>query len=589
MAHPTTRPTHLPTRPAPGRSRRPAGRTRLLAALAVAGAACAGGVAGTLTAPGADAAGPTAASGTPGTSPTCAVAFAAGSTDPMQVKKDEQGYLLGAAAVDATAWGRHFAVSSPTRDGYVIRASIRLTVPDGCRPGSQAWVDLPAGFHVRGASSLAPVTDDDGATIATVSTQTAPGLRREATRLVLTLTDYVTTHRGITATYGFQVQEGQDNGIKADLPVTAHLKGSDGSSLNELRWRFGGNRFYSPYAAAGWSGNATTPDGTVDVHSFTSWTGKEEVDMAITVGAGSRWDCTALTSRQEESRFGVGLVDVGAERHSAPTSATLLAPSAYQLTCSEREIRVHVPPSAWTSADASSGQLVRVFAKRVADGDSSWLRNGGVAGMTEIKQTGHPVSSHQWFSLPPGSKGSGQGVALRKAVPAAPTLSKGVPCGKRPMVTTARTEGVTYKVETSKDGGKATVTAQVAAGYYVPAGEKTSWEVAIPAAQACPATTTVKPSDKPTTKPADKPTGKRTEKPSETPADKPTDKPTSKPSATTQAPAPATEPTTPAATQASGSERELARTGTHTLGLAVLAAGLASGGVVLLLRRRRRP
>ncbi|MFC4224482.1 DUF5979 domain-containing protein [Lysinibacter cavernae] len=307
------------------------------------------------------------------------------------------GFLPASNSIGIQTWNPGAVAGSA---GQYVMFGFDVAIPDDAQPGESFSLILPEFWQARGGSSLAPLTDDDGNVIATPKISVVNG----QVKVTFTLTNFVTSRVGIQGQYSFMAQEVASPARQEGDLVGDVLTGT-GAVLGTLKTRIPSAAWSASALSMSWTGNATTPTGGVEFRSLPSFDGTSDVDVTVYAGAGYIFDCDALTNQDPTVATGIGLVDIGSVRNSLPTEEWLLDPSKYTLACDGGSFTLHMPASSWTSADASTGQVLRILTTRIPT-DDSWLTDGAVFAYADLTQNG-AVSELNGRVTPPGSSGSG--------------------------------------------------------------------------------------------------------------------------------------------------------------------------------------
>lgn len=298
-----------------------------------------------------------------------------------------------------------------TGAGRYVDAGFTVSIPEAASPRDTFTVTMPEHWQIRGAASLVPLTDTaTGKTIATVVGSNGS----DPKRITFTLTDFVVDNENVAGSYSFQAQE-VSSVDRAPGIHTGTLVGNAGSAgaqdILDLKVDVKAATWPAPMVGQSWTGDKNTPAGIVDLRSAPSWNGASPVTMRFTAGNGYDIDCAALSNQDPSSLFGIGLADIGDSAGSLPTTEHLLDPSKYTLDCSADEVTITMPASSWTSADATSGQVLRAVFPRIANGETDWTAEDGVYGYLHLEQnnTSRDLSG---FSVRPGSTATGSGNQL---------------------------------------------------------------------------------------------------------------------------------------------------------------------------------
>lgn len=293
-----------------------------------------------------------------------------------------------------------------TNVGRFVIAGFDVAIPEGAAPGDTFDVTLPEFWTVRGASSLVSLTDDKGGVIATVKGTSTSGI----SKVTFTLTNYVADNENVRGSYAFQAQEM----MLAARPAGYHegpLVGNGTQHILDLKVNVPEAKWPTGLVSLSWNGDTNTPGGRVDLRSRPSWDGSSDVVMTFVAGNGYDIVCDALLNQDPNSEYGIGLADIGATTGSAITGEYLLDPSSYTLECTTDELKITMPASSWTSADAESGQVLRAYFPRVANGEQEWQADDGVYGYLHLEQNGGSWDLSS-FNPRPGSSASGGGNQL---------------------------------------------------------------------------------------------------------------------------------------------------------------------------------
>lgn len=310
------------------------------------------------------------------------------------------GFLAAANAPAIQNWNP--GTTQDEAAGHYVRIAFDLAIANGAVGGQTFSLELPPHWRVRNPDTVEPLRDTAGNVLATVTVTSTNGTPNDT--LLFTLAPYVDGRVDIVGSYEFQAQEWRSPSRTPGDYVGTIVTGNDVPVL-ELRQRVPAERWTSPGVTMGWTGNATTPTGIVDARSRGSWNGQSPVTMTVFAGAGYDFDCDSLRNQDPTQPYGIGLVDIGAAPASAPTSEWLLDPSLYTLSCDAGSFTIHMPASSWTSADATTGQVLRAFVHRVGNGDQSWLPEQAVFAYLSLTQDG-TTQTFQGRSPQPGASGA---------------------------------------------------------------------------------------------------------------------------------------------------------------------------------------
>ncbi|WP_427869691.1 Ig-like domain-containing protein [Leucobacter luti] len=312
---------------------------------------------------------------------------------------DADGFLPASNTLTINQWNPGNVSGSA---GNYVMLGFDVAVPNGAQPGDTFSVSLPEFWTVRGAASLADLVDPAGNTIATTKVVTVNGIRS----IQFTLTEFVKDRENLAGNLTFMAQELSS----PDRPVgdyVAPVVTNTGQELVELKARVPAPYWAAPSISMSWSGDPNTPTGGVELRSRPSYDGASSVKATVYAGPGYIFDCEALRNQDPTKAIGIGLVDIGPEgvRNSLPTEEWLLDPSKYTLTCDGGSFTVEMPASSWTSADAESGQVLRIITTRIPT-DDSWKDDGAVFAYADLEQNGRTLELNG-RAVPPGSTGSG--------------------------------------------------------------------------------------------------------------------------------------------------------------------------------------
>lgn len=307
------------------------------------------------------------------------------------------GYLPAANQQNIELWNPGNNV--PSAGSYYI-TGFDVAIADGALPGQQFSFTLPEFWRVRGSANMAPLKDTAGNIIAT------PQVSNGGRTVTFTLTPFVQGRTNISGNFSFQAQEWTDPN-RPTGQQTSPIVAANGQTLAELKIDVPAPIWSFPAVFQAWVGDQNTPGGPIDVRSRASWDGKSDVRMTVFAGPGYDFDCDTALNQDPSVKWGIGLVNVGATVNSAPTSEHLLDPSKYAFTCSKGSFSLFMPASSWTSADAETGQVVRILLNRVANGDSTWVPDDAVFAYYTLEQDGRGPQELVSRSPRPGSTGTG--------------------------------------------------------------------------------------------------------------------------------------------------------------------------------------